>query len=39
LTGEQYYCEECGYVGSVVLELEEEKEEPETLSKEKKENV
>jgi hypothetical protein len=25
--GTQYYCEECGYVGPIVMELEEEKEE------------
>lgn len=27
LTPKQYYCENCGYVGIVVMELEEEKEE------------
>jgi late competence protein required for DNA uptake (superfamily II DNA/RNA helicase) len=27
LTPKQYYCENCGYVGLVVLELEKEKEE------------
>jgi hypothetical protein len=26
LTGEQYYCEDCGYVGTVVMVLEKEKE-------------
>jgi len=33
LTPKQYYCEECGYVGTVVMELEkdeEEKKETET---------
>jgi len=38
LTGTQYYCEECGYVGPVVMELEEEKEETFSAPKEK-ENV
>jgi len=37
LTGEQYYCEQCGYTGAVVMVLEEEKEETETSPKEKKE--
>lgn len=27
LTPKQYYCEDCGYVGTIVMELEEEKEE------------
>ena len=35
LTGEQYYCEDCGYVGAVVMELEEEKEETDASAKEK----
>ena len=39
LTAEQYYCEECGYTGTVVMELEEEKEETDASSKEKKEDV
>jgi uncharacterized Zn finger protein len=30
LTGEQYYCENCGYVGTVVMVLEKEKEKEET---------
>ena len=34
LTGEQYYCEDCGYIGAVVMELEEEKEETDASSKE-----
>jgi phage-related protein len=34
LTGEQYYCEDCGYIGTVVMELEEEKEETDASSKE-----
>lgn len=28
LTPKEYYCEECGYLGIIVLELEKEKEEP-----------
>jgi len=35
LTGEQYLCEECGYVGTVVMTLEKEKEEIDSSSKEK----
>ena len=35
LTGNQYLCEECGYVGTVVMELEEIKEETDDSSKEK----
>jgi predicted RNA-binding Zn-ribbon protein involved in translation (DUF1610 family) len=31
LTPKQYYCEECGYLGIIVMEL--EKEEPETENK------
>ena len=27
LTPKQYYCEECGYVGTVVMELEKDEEE------------
>ena len=37
LTGEQYYCENCGYVGTVVMVL--EKEETDTSSKENKDEV
>jgi len=37
LTGTQYYCEECGYVGPVVLEL--EKEETDSSAKKERENV
>ena len=37
LTGTQYYCEECGYVGPVVLEL--EKEETDSSTKKERENV
>jgi hypothetical protein len=33
LTPQQYYCENCGYVGIIVMELEEEKQ--ETKEKEK----
>jgi len=29
LTPKQYYCEECGYVGIIVLELEKEEEKQE----------
>jgi C4-type Zn-finger protein len=35
LTGEQYYCEDCGYNGTVVMVL--EKEETDSSSKEYKE--
>jgi hypothetical protein len=34
LTPKQYYCEECGYLGIIVMEL--EKEEPETENKKEK---
>jgi late competence protein required for DNA uptake (superfamily II DNA/RNA helicase) len=30
LTPKQYYCEKCGYLGTIVMELEEEKEETDT---------
>jgi hypothetical protein len=30
LTPRQYHCEECGYTGIIVMELEEEKEKTET---------
>jgi ribosomal protein L37AE/L43A len=36
LTAEQYYCEECGYVGTVVMVLEKEK--TDSSSKESEEN-
>jgi ribosomal protein L37AE/L43A len=39
LTGEQYYCEDCGYTGTVVMVLEKEKEETDSSSKEKKNDV
>jgi len=39
LTGEQYYCEDCGYTGTVVMVLEKEKEETDSSSKEKKEDA
>ncbi len=39
LTGAQYLCEECGYVGTVVMVLEKEKEETDASSEEKKEDV
>ncbi|HKM60192.1 MAG TPA: hypothetical protein VJY36_04890 [Candidatus Bathyarchaeia archaeon] len=36
LAPKQYYCEECGYVGTIVMELEEEKD--STNEKEKEES-
>ena len=40
LTGEQYYCENCGYNGAVVMVLEKETEnEKEETDSSKKENV
>ncbi len=41
LAPKQYYCEECGYVGTVVMELEEDKnaKEPKTKKKKKKQTL
>ena len=33
LTPKQYYCEECGYVGIVVMELEKDNDQTENESK------
>ncbi len=35
LAPKQYYCEECGYVGTIVMELEEEKNSDNEKEKEK----
>ena len=34
LAPKQYYCEECGYVGTIVMELEEEKDSKDEKEKE-----
>ena len=36
LAPKQYYCEECGYVGTVVMELEEDKDAKNLKTKKKK---